>query len=357
MKHTISDILRLFGGSGRRRAGLLVLAIGCVALLFSGPPRSNPVHAVRAGSTERHTQLVEREVIVNRRIASTGCGQPAPLPAGVSGPGSLTSGGLRRTYWLHIPLGYQSHHPYPLVLNFHGHGSVARVQERVTGFSALADQEGFIVVYPQGAAPPGGTYGWASGGPRRPDTNDVLFVSDLLNRLQVQLCVDPDRIYATGFSNGGGFTAVLACQMALRIAAFASVAGSYYPLPGDCDPARPVSILEFHGTDDRTVPYAGRAQLGEVSTLDWLQSWAARDGCNPKAQQFLNSLAVTGLEWTGCQDNVVVAHYRVNGGIHVWPGGANNLRQLPPSDQAINATAVIWQFFVAHPLPPPDTDD
>jgi polyhydroxybutyrate depolymerase len=243
------------------------------------------------------------------------------------------------------------------VLNFHGHGSIAQAQERLTGFSALADNVGLIVVYPQGAAPQGGTYGWASGGPRRPDTNDVLFVSDLLNLLQSRLCIDPDRIYATGFSNGGGFTAVLACQMALRIAAFASVAGSYYPLPGGCASERPVSILEFHGTADRTVPYGGRAHLGELSTLDWLHSWAARDGCDTTAREFLNSRAVTGLEWTGCPDNTVVVHYRLNGGVHVWPGGANTPRSLPFSDQAINATQVIWQFFAARSLPPLETDD
>jgi polyhydroxybutyrate depolymerase len=258
---------------------------------------------------------------------------------------------------LHIPSGYQSDQFYPLVLNFHGHGSVASVQEWLTGFSALADKVGLIVVYPQGAAPRGGTFGWASGGPMRPDTNDVLFVSDLLNVLQSRLCIDPDRIFATGFSNGGGFTAVLACQMASRIAAFASVAGSYYPLPDGCAPGRPVPILEFHGTADRTVPYGGRAALGELSTLEWLQFWAAQDGCNSEALQFLNSGAVTGLEWSGCQDNSAVVHYRLNGGVHVWPGGADSLKRLPLSDRAINATNVIWEFFAEHPLPPPNTND
>jgi polyhydroxybutyrate depolymerase len=274
----------------------------------------------------------------------------------MSGGGSLISGDLTRTYWLHIPVGYRSNHHYPLVLNFHGHGSLARVQEWVTGFSQLADKAGFIVVYPQGAAPPGGTFGWASGGVKRPDTNDVLFVSDLLNRLQSQLCIDQNRIYATGFSNGGGFTALLACTMALRIAAFAPVSGSYYAVPDGCDPGRAVSIMEFHGTADRTVPYGGRAQLGEVSTLDWLQAWAGRDGCDPTAHQFVTTPAVTGLEWTGCQDGAVIMHYRLNGGIHVWPGGASTLRRLPVSDLAINATHVIWEFFAAHPLPPPETD-
>src|SRR5215469_6424284 len=157
MKRTISGIMHRFGGSGRRRAALLVLAIGCLALLFSAPPHSNAVHIVSARSTERHAQVVDSEVIVNRRIASTGCGKAPPVPPGVSRAGSLTSSGHRRTYLLHIPSGYQSDQFYPLVLNFHGHGSVASAQEWLTGFSALADKVGLIVVYPQGAAPRGGT--------------------------------------------------------------------------------------------------------------------------------------------------------------------------------------------------------
>ncbi len=220
----------------------------------------------------------------------------------------------------------------------------------VTGFSRLADRLGFIVVYPQGAIGPKDESGWASGGPNQPDTNDVLFVSNLLNTLQSELCVDPTRIYATGFSNGGGLTSVLACTMAHRIAAFASVSGSYYPLPSGCDPDRAVPILEFHGTADRTVPYGGRSKLKELGTLAWLQSWAERDGCASVPRQFLSTKAVTGLEWRGCVDDAVVIHYRLSGGVHVWPDQLGTPR-LPVADRSIDATRVIWEFFMMHPLP------
>jgi polyhydroxybutyrate depolymerase len=171
-----------------------------------------------------------------------------------------------------------------------------------------------------------------------------------LNKLQSELCIDPDRIYAAGFSNGGGMTGILACTMAQRIAAFASVSGSYYPLPHGCTPGRAVSILEFHGTADRTVPYTGRPQLHELSTLDWLQGWAKLDGCLKEPHQVSSSAGVTVLKWSDCQDGAIIIHYRINGGSHTWPGGPGEKR-IPVVDQTINASQVIWVFFAMHPLP------
>jgi polyhydroxybutyrate depolymerase len=224
-------------------------------------------------------------------------------------------------------------------------------QERYTGFSHLADQMSFIVVYPEGATGASGKAGWASGGVGRPHTNDVLFVSDLLDKLQRQLCIDPMRIYATGFSNGGGMVFVLACKMAGRIAAFAPVAGAFFRVMPSCAPNRSVPILEFHGTSDYVTPYAGNPYLHETSVSDWLSFWSTADGCRPGVQSFLTLGSVTGLEWTGCTGDGIVVHYRLNGGTHVWPGGVGGPAGVPTVDQMVNASLLIWQFFRLHPLP------
>jgi polyhydroxybutyrate depolymerase len=264
-------------------------------------------------------------------------------------------GPLTRIYRLHIPRDYRPDHRYPLVLNFHGHGSSAQRQEIYTGFSWLADQRGFVVVYPQGAIGPDDRTGWNSGGPNEPLVNDIAFVSTLLNTLQSTLCIDPSRIYATGFSNGGGMTSVLACTMANRIAAFAPVSGSYYPLADGCHPSRPVPVLEIHGTGDSVVPYDGRAAQAEESALAWVTAWAARDGCQPAPQKHTIASAVIEFTWSGCRDGVSVIHYQLAGGWHVWPGVTSptllTRRRLPISDNELPATSLIWQFFVAHPLP------
>jgi polyhydroxybutyrate depolymerase len=264
---------------------------------------------------------------------------------------------LTRTYLLHVPSSYQAQSSEALVLNFHGHGGNAIQQEHRTGMSLLADQQGFIVVYPQGVVGPDGRAGWDTGATERPQVNDVLFVSDLLNHLQSVLCIDPLRIYATGFSNGGGMTNVLACTLAGRLAAFAPVSGSYPPYPGGCHPVRPVPLLEFHGTADRVVPYNGSQSRQYSPILAWLQGWATCDGCTMGPTIFYTHVNVTGLEWTHCRGNATVVHFRIQGEGHRWPSVSFNVSFNEPGGttgtpvKALSASALIWSFFQQHPLP------
>ena len=294
--------------------------------------------------------------LITTPIASTGGGKPAPGPAGRSVYGTVLSGGLVRTYLLHVPSGYQTHTSKALVLNFHGHGSNAMQQERRSGMSLLADQQGFLVVYPQGVVGPDGQTGWDTGVRGRPQVNDILFVSDLLTHLQSALCIDPLRIYATGFSNGGGMTNVLACSLAGRLAAFAPVSGSYPPYPGGCHPVRPVPLLELHGTADRVVPYDGSQSRQLLPILAWLQEWATRDGCTAGPTAFYSQGNVTGLEWTHCQGNATVVHFRIQGEGHTWPSVRFDVSfnvsggTAGTTGQALSASALIWSFFQQHPL-------
>ena len=287
--------------------------------------------------------------IVTTPISSAGCGKPAPTTPGSSVIETVYSGGLRRAYLLHVPSGYQANSSEAVVLSFHGHGSTAIEQERRSSMSLLADQQGFIAVYPQGVVDPDGRTGWATGVRGRPQVNDVLFVSDVLNHLQSVLCIDPLRIYATGFSNGAGMTNVLACTLAGRLAAFAPVSGSYPAYPGGCHPVRPVPLLEFHGTADRIVPYNGSQSRQLPPILAWLQGWATRDGCTRGPTVFYKQANVTGLEWTDCQGNATVVHYRIQGEGHIWP----SITFKEPGGTAVSslsASALIWSFFQQHPL-------
>lgn len=280
-----------------------------------------------------------------------GCGKAVPTAAGTSADQTITSGGLTRSYRLHVPAGYQANHSQALVLVFHGHDGRADAQEPYTGFSSLADKDGFIVVYPQGTIGPDNKTGWATGGSNDPTVDDVLFVSDLLSRLQATLCIDAQRIYATGISNGGGMTGVLACKLAGRIAAFAPIAGEFYPISGGCHPARSVPILEFHGTADPLVLYTGVPGASLPPILQWLQDWATRDGCTVGPTIFFQQAEVTGGQWTGCQGGAAVVHYRIDGGGHTWPGATFDVPALGATTQTINADVLMWQFFQVHALP------
>ncbi|MGO8950433.1 MAG: alpha/beta hydrolase family esterase [Ktedonobacterales bacterium] len=282
--------------------------------------------------------------LVTTSLPTTGCGKAPPIAAGRSANQTIEVDGLRREYRLHMPAGYTPGQKVPLVLLFHGHNATAAVFERITGFSKLADDRTFIAVYPQGRVGPDGRTGWNTSRRKDPKVDDQLFVSDLLTQLQAELCVDSQRIYAAGFSNGGGFTAVLACDFANRIAAFASVSGEYYPQPNGCAPARPVPLIDIHGTADRIVPYRGSRRLRYPAVSTWLQEWAARNGCTASPNIFYQQGAITGQAWARCAGNSALVQYIIAGGTHVWPGSSFQ-RALRSPDKQLNATAVIWSFF------------
>jgi polyhydroxybutyrate depolymerase len=282
--------------------------------------------------------------IVDRPLPTTGCGKAPSVRPGHSSTEYLVSGGVRRGYLLHVPDHYQPHRPYALVLSFHGHKRTSAYQEELTGMSAL----NAITVYPQGLVGTDGQTAW-EGAPYSADVDDVLFTSDLITRLQGGYCVDPHRIYAAGKSNGGGFTGVLACRMAGRIAAFAPVSGAFYPQGGPCEPSRPVPIADFHGTADTTIPYDGDPARGLPDLPSWLNAWAARDRCRPRPAEHVIAGNVTVQDWRGCARGSALRHYRIAGAGHVWPSTSPNLDS--PTPTSIDATPLIWEFFQRHPLP------
>ena len=84
--------------------------------------------------------------------------------------------------------------------------------------------------------------------------------------------------------------------------------------------------------------------------MEWVKAWAARDGCTHGPTTFLSYEKVTGLQWSGCQEGTTVIHYRLTGGVHVWPGAVGE-RRLPHVDMLVDATPLIWEFFKQYSLP------
>jgi polyhydroxybutyrate depolymerase len=286
-------------------------------------------------------------------VTTTGCGKPSAVPLGTTGTRTIaadpkvSNGATTRTYLVHLPASYRPNTPVPVILAFHGYGGTAAGMERGSGLSILSEQQGFLAVFPQGLPFGGGTAPfWASAGPVDFGIDEIAFVTSLLNDLQSNFCVDAYRIYATGFSNGGGMTGYLACRLAGRIAAFAPASGNFYDIPGHCHPSRPVPIMDFHGTADGVVPYAGvpASQSPDwplPSIPEWLAGWAARDGCSSGPAVFSQTEGVTGERWTRCRGQSTVIHYRLNGVGHT----------LPPSINGTSTPLLIWNFFQSHPLP------
>ncbi len=270
--------------------------------------------------------------------AYPGCGTslPADLAAGRTTVQKLTSSGRERSYRLHVPATYNPAKPAPLVLNFHGRGSNGLEQEAYSGLVPLSDREGFILVSPDGI-----DNSWLLVA----SADDVGFTRDLVARIREGLCVDRARVFATGISNGGYMSSALACAAGDVVAAVAPVAGVSGPV-GQC--RGPVPILEFHGTEDKLVPFEGGPTVGGLpfaGVVTVMGRWSAHNGCESKAAEETVSPHVKKLVYPGCKADTV--HYVIEGGGHTWPG-APDVARLGPVTKEISATELIWAFFREH---------
>ncbi|MEV8638905.1 poly(3-hydroxybutyrate) depolymerase [Streptosporangium sp. NPDC051023] len=296
--------------------------------------------------------LTPAHAMTSARTASTtspGCGTSAPQTPGTSVLHSLTSQGITRTYQLHLPAGYTSQQSWPVVLAFHGRGGTGAEME---GFSKLSTLPA-IVAYPNGVIGTGGgdRQAWQGAPYAAPGVDDVTFTSTLLNTLENGLCVDQRRVYATGKSNGGGFTGLLACRMADRIAAIAPVAAAFYPATGDnCSPARAISVIDFHGTGDDTIPYDGDVDRGLPAIQDWVFAWVVRNDCARRASHESIVPDITISLWGNCTADTEVEHVAVAGGGHTWPG-ADVSSGGGTTTQTIEAHEVLWEFLSRFQLP------
>ncbi|HET9911670.1 MAG TPA: PHB depolymerase family esterase [Anaerolineales bacterium] len=273
---------------------------------------------------------------------------------------TLMHDGIERTYVLHVPASYDGNEAAALVLNFHGGGGNADTQIQTSGFSVLADEKGFIVAYPNGSGRQGDKLltwngGTCCGYAVTNQIDDVGFVRALIAEVQSKYNIDPKRIYATGMSNGAIMSYRLACEASDIFAAVAPVAGTQnYP---HCNPVQPVSVIHFHGTDDRHIGYDGGAgpdSLVDVpftSVRDSIDFWLNADRCDrtPRTESFED---IQHDVYSNCAYGMAVELYTVVGGKHAWPGGNGPAR--PGGDeptQSISATEIIWNFFAAHPKP------
>jgi polyhydroxybutyrate depolymerase len=262
--------------------------------------------------------------------------------------GTLISAGEKRNYLLYVPESYDPARPVPLVITLHGFAQWPAHQMHISRWNELADEHGFIVVYPGGTGFP---KRWRTGGSQDASA-DAQFISDLIDKMQQDYNIDSTRIYANGLSNGGRMSFVLACSFSDRIAAVGIVAGALSESWENCQPDRPVPVMLFHGTDDPIVPYGGGSNRREgrfPAIPEWTAALARRNGCQENPRVLPSIGAVSGIEYTGCAADVIF--YTIQGGGHTWPGG----NPIPAwiagqTNMDIDATGTLWEFFTKHPL-------
>jgi len=251
---------------------------------------------------------------------------------------TVNVGGTNRTAEVHVPASYDPAHPTPVVLDFHGRLGDGAGEAALNNSIAKSDAEGFIVVHPEsGTSPTSWNAGTCCDPASTNNVDDVGFTTALLDQMNAQLCVDPDRVYAMGMSNGAYFSHTLACELGNRIAAIAPVAGLLLQSP--CSPARPMPSLMVNGTAD---------PLSEYQYVpESVQFWTDFNHCTTMATTYQNGTA-TCVTHGGCDAGADVELCTIQDGGHQWPGG-ETIPLLGNNTTDIIATDAIWSFFVAHP--------
>jgi polyhydroxybutyrate depolymerase len=267
--------------------------------------------------------------------------------------GVMVSSGLEREYLLYVPTSYDRTRPTPLVISLHGAGLWGAAQQEISQWNRVADEHGFIVVYPSGVNR--GPRVWeADRGPGL--MRDVRFIAELIDMLSAAYNIDSTRVYANGLSNGGGMAFVLSCTLSDRIAAIGVVAPALFLPWSWCTDQQPVSMIAFQGTADRMTPYHGggprwltRRPFPDIPT--WVAGWARRNRCVPDPIDSVVVADVTRRAYAHCADDAAVVLYTVQGGGHTWPGGGPAPEWfVGPTSRSIDATSEMWAFFREHRL-------
>lgn len=294
-------------------------------------------------------------------IAAVSC--RGPLEGTVKA--DLKVGDRDRTYYVHVPKTLTK--PAPLVLMFHGGGADALSAETTGNWSALSDRDGFIVAYPEAIAR-NWNDGRGAGGiaSQQGAVDDVGFALALIDALAARHDVDPNRIYATGISNGAMLSHTLALRAGTRLAAIAPVVGGLpEPLRDGFAPPSPVAVLVVQGTLDPLVPFDGgdiaRGNRGRViPTREAVALWVRANGCaaEPTREELpdkdpTDGCRVSRTTWSGGTAGTEVTLLEVVGGGHTWPDGRQYLpeRWIGKVCRDID-TDTIWRFMQAHPKRP-----
>lgn len=281
---------------------------------------------------------------------------------------SLVFGGRERAYRAHLPRGIGDEIALPLVIVLHGGGGTGAGMQSLTrgGWDALADAEGFVVVYPDGIEKQ-----WNDGRKiaearaMRENIDDVGFISALIDHLARVGNVDRARVYAAGISNGGMMSQRLACDSSDKVAAIGVIAVSMSEdLAAMCKPTKPISVLLMPGTDDPLVPYQG-GEIGfanrkrgiALSVPATAKFWVTHNNCalSPTVSREPDKDPRDGTRvrkevYAPCREGSQVIVYVIEGGGHTWPSGSQYLPEVivGKTSRDIDANQVLWNFFRPH---------
>ena len=277
--------------------------------------------------------------------------------------------GETRTYIIDLPSNYDRSQSYPLIYVFHGGGGNAENIKDTTNFSQKAEEESFIVVYPDGSGKLNKKLltwncGFCCGYALENNVDDIGFIRALTEYFIEEYQIDETRIYATGLSNGGIMSYYVGAALSDIFAAVAPVASQIggqateqeiiWRIP---EPDQPVSVLAINGMNDSRVPYDGGIPLDGnatavyswMSTNESISFWVEQNQCDSFPQRNISeSCNIITDTYAGGLNKTEVQLISIVNGSHSWPGGNKGWNGGAEPTKEINATDLIWDFFNTH---------
>lgn len=278
----------------------------------------------------------------------------APPEKAVEATYTLNVKGALRKYILFTPSG-KAKGPRPLVIVLHGGGGNGEQAKEMSSWNYEAQRRGWVVAYPYGSSrPPSNALTWNAGQccgyASESGVDDVSFIDRTIEDIAKRTSIDSSRVYVTGMSNGAMLAYKLACELSSKIAAIAPVAGT----SGNavCKPAFPVSVIHFHGTADKNVPYKGGVgqdafdKTPKKSVANALGEWYSINKClAPKTTRVVGNATFSTAK---CLNQTEVSLVEIRGGGHSWPGSINAYPPFDPVSTDVDATGVMAAFFDRH---------
>ena len=278
--------------------------------------------------------------------------------AGINEEREIIVDGKTRKYWLYVPATLEESENVPVVFSLHGRGNNDKPED--TGkpiFTSLANEKGFIVVYPQGRNAGdaqdikdypgddwkkgfGDTTGWEATGKENADTK---FIKALVEKIQTDyktknasnnnISVNPKRFYLCGFSMGGMMTYACAKVLNGTFAAYGSCGG--FPLNEfhmSLATENPIPFIHLHGNNDQMLG------INHLNTI--IENLLFRNGCSLKDQDINNK------DWATTTDNGETHKFKRYDftGVNGVPVTTVTFDELGHSVES-SAPAYLWKFF------------
>jgi polyhydroxybutyrate depolymerase len=297
---------------------------GAASVVPREPPNSEVVQptglAGAAGTEPSGSETSNGEMDDGEPSTDAPCAGSTALQPGDT-PRTLTIDGVERSYLVHAPPDYDGTTRVPVVFDFHGLGGNSNQQKNLSRWDDVADANGFITVYPQGI-----DNAWNAGLCCGDGGDDVAFVRRIIEALTADACIDRRRVFSSGCSNGGGMSYKLACEASDVIAAVAPVDFDCVDGAGcsDCEPGRPVSVVQFRGTNDQLVPYDGNGPFAGAQAN--LATWGEINSCSGAAGALAQNDACEALPMCGAGAQTVLC--TVQGGTHCGSYGSFSIAEV-----------------------------